>query len=97
MYTFLFVNLNVYIVILYLLQIKNNMVERYIECVKKEIIQYATENKTMWEHGLEPKFIVKTIYLGGGTPSYIDEDYIVQIMETIKHNFEGKRRRRNYN
>ena len=69
---------------------KNNMVERYIECVKKEIIQYATENKTMSEHGLEPKFIVKTIYIGGGTPSYIDEDYIVQIMETIKHNFEVK-------
>ena len=56
---------------------KNDMVERYIECVKKEIIQYATENKTMSEHGLEPKFIVKTIYIGGGTPSYIDEDYIV--------------------
>ena len=69
---------------------KNDMVERYIECVKKEIIQYATENKTMSEHGLEPKFIVKTIYIGGGTPSYIDEDYIVQIMETIKHNFEVK-------
>ena len=69
---------------------QNNMVERYAECVKKEIIQYATENKTMSEHGLEPKFIVKTIYIGGGTPSYIDEDYIVQIMETIKHNFEVK-------
>ena len=68
----------------------NDMIERYIECVKKEIIQYATENKTMSEHGLEPKFIVKTIYIGGGTPSYIDEDYIVQIMETIKHNFEVK-------
>ena len=69
---------------------KNDMIERYAECVKKEIIQYATENKTMSEHGLEPKFIVKTIYIGGGTPSYIDEDYIVQIMETIKHNFEVK-------
>ncbi len=67
---------------------QNNMVERYVECVKKEIIKYATENKTMSEHGLEPKFIIKTIYIGGGTPSYIDEDYIVQIIETIKQNFE---------
>ena len=25
----------------------NDMIERYMECVKKEIIQYATENKTM--------------------------------------------------
>lgn len=67
---------------------KNDIIERYVECVKKEIIKYGTENKTMSEHGLEPKFIIKTIYIGGGTPSYIDEDYIVQIMDTIKQNFE---------
>lgn len=67
---------------------KNDMIERYVECVKKEIIKYGAENKTMYEHGLEPKFKIKTIYIGGGTPSYIDEDYIVQIINTIKQNFE---------
>ena len=27
---------------------------------------------------------IKTIYVGGGTPSYIDANYIKQIFETIK-------------
>ena len=49
------------------------MVERYIKCLKSEIVQYANENRIMHEHGLEPKFIIKTIYIGGGTPSSIDE------------------------
>ena len=64
------------------------MVERYIKCLKSEIVQYANENRIMHEHGLEPKFIIKTIYIGGGTPSSIDEFYILNIMETIKVNFE---------
>ena len=33
-------------------------------------------------------FSVKTIYIGGGTPSLIESKYIVQIMEEIKSNFE---------
>ena len=37
-------------------------VERYIKCLKSEIVQYANENRIMHEHGLEPKFIIKTIY-----------------------------------
>ena len=64
------------------------MVERYIKCLKSEIAQYANENRIMHEHGLEPKFIIKTIYIGGGTPSSIDEFYILNVMETIKANFE---------
>ena len=64
------------------------MVERYIKCLKSEIVQYANENRIMHEHGLEPKFIIKTIYIGGGTPSSIDELYILNVMETIKANFE---------
>ena len=64
------------------------MVERYIKCLKSEIAQYANENRIMHEHGLEPKFIIKTIYIGGGTPSSIDEFYILNIMETIKASFE---------
>ena len=51
-------------------------------------MQYANENRIMHEHGLEPKFIIKTIYIGGGTPSSIDEFYILNVMETIKANFE---------
>lgn len=69
---------------------KYNMVDRYIQCLKKEIIQYANENKIMSKHGLEPKYVIKTIYIGGGTPSSIDELYIINILQKIKENFQIK-------
>ncbi|MGN1326766.1 MAG: radical SAM family heme chaperone HemW [Clostridia bacterium] len=69
---------------------KEQMVEKYINCLKKEIIQYATENKIMAAHKLEPEYIIKTIYIGGGTPSFIDEAYILSIVKTIKENFKLK-------
>ena len=69
---------------------KYNMVDRYIQCLKKEIIQYANENKIMSKHGLEQKYVIKTIYIGGGTPSSIDELYIINILQKIKENFQIK-------
>ena len=39
------------------------MIERYVNCLKQEIIQYAQENKVMADHNLEPKYILKTIYI----------------------------------
>lgn len=69
---------------------KEQMVERYINCLKKEITQYGTENKIMSSHGLEPEYVIKTIYIGGGTPSSIDEIYILSIIKTIKENFKVK-------
>lgn len=69
---------------------KYNMVDRYIQCLKKEIIQYANENRIMSKHGLEPKYVIKTIYIGGGTPSSIDELYIINILQKIKENFKIK-------
>ena len=67
---------------------KQEMVEQYINCLNKEIIKYGTENKIMSAHGLEPEYIIKTIYIGGGTPSFIDENYILSIIKTIKQNFK---------
>ena len=69
---------------------KYNMVDRYIQCLKKEIIQYANENRIMSKHGLEQKYVIKTIYIGGGTPSSIDELYIINILQKIKENFQIK-------
>lgn len=69
---------------------RDDMIERYVNCLKQEIIQYAQENKVMADHNLEPKYILKTIYIGGGTPSAIPEKYIVEILETVKENFEIK-------
>lgn len=51
---------------------KDDLIEKYIDSVKKEI-----------EH-VKIKSEITTIYIGGGTPSYIDSKFIVQILEKIK-------------
>lgn len=53
---------------------KKNQIPQYIEALKKEIDFYDFN-----------KYIVDTIYIGGGTPSFIDSTYIVQILEKIPH------------
>ena len=58
---------------------KDDCIDKYINAVKKEIEKYAQENKNV---------LVKTIYIGGGTPSYIKEKYIKEIIQTLKSNFE---------
>lgn len=51
---------------------KNSNIEKYIEAVKKEIELQKIKKE------------ITTIYIGGGTPSYIDSKYIEQIMEELK-------------
>lgn len=51
---------------------KDDLIEKYVDSVKKEI-----EN-------VKIKSEITTIYIGGGTPSYIDSKYIVEILEKIK-------------
>ena len=67
---------------------KEVLQERYVHCLKKEITQYAVENKIMSEHNLERKYIINTIYIGGGTPSILEQEYICDIMKTVKENFK---------
>ncbi len=53
---------------------KNNLIEQYIITLEKEI-----------EENLKGKeFLVKTIYIGGGTPSSIDSKHISSIVNKIK-------------
>lgn len=56
---------------------KNNLIEEYIEKLKEEITNNL-DNK---------EYTVKTIYIGGGTPSSIDSKYIVDILNTIKEKY----------
>ena len=61
---------------------KQNFVENYVEAVKKEINNYF-QDKTILE-----RYTVTTIYIGGGTPSYIDSKYICEIMEVLENNLK---------
>ena len=51
------------------------LVEEYIDAVIKEILSNAE---------ILSEYEIKTIYFGGGTPSYINEKYIEKILNVIK-------------
>lgn len=57
---------------------KNELIDKYIECLKKEIINFAQKYKDVYD--------ITTIYIGGGTPSSINEKYIKNIIDTINNN-----------
>ena len=51
---------------------KDNLIKEYIKAVKKEIKMQNMQS------------FISTVYIGGGTPSYIDSEYIVDILKEIK-------------
>ena len=51
---------------------KDAKIEEYIEAVKKEIELQKIKSK------------ITTVYIGGGTPSYIESKYIKEIIEKVK-------------
>ncbi len=63
---------------------KTELISNYIDVLKKEI-------KTEGANASKSAFpLITTIYIGGGTPSYIDSKYIVSIIETIKETYTLK-------
>ncbi len=52
---------------------KEKKIDEYINCIIKELNSYEIEN-----------YNVTTIYIGGGTPSFIDCTYIKEIMKVLK-------------
>ena len=52
---------------------KNKKVDEYIQAIKSEINCHNFKD-----------YNVTTIYIGGGTPSYIDSKYIVEILKQLK-------------
>ena len=52
---------------------KDSKIEEYVEAVKKEIELQKIKSQ------------ITTIYVGGGTPSYIDSKYIKEIMKEISN------------
>lgn len=62
----------------------DNKIEDYIEAIKKEILQISK----MVDY---KDNIVTTIYIGGGTPSYINEKHIEEILSLILQNYNVKK------
>ena len=58
---------------------KEDNINEYVESVKNEI-----KNELGKILNSEEEYKVTTIYIGGGTPSFIDSKYITDIMNTIK-------------
>lgn len=58
---------------------KEECIQEYIESLKKEIENFDNDN-----------YEVDTIYIGGGTPSFIDSKNIIEILGTIRNKFNVK-------
>lgn len=58
---------------------KEKLILEYVKAVQKEIIKESKEHTSSK---------VTTIYIGGGTPSFIDSKYIVEIVSKIKDNYK---------
>lgn len=67
---------------------KEALISTYIKWLNTEIQEVGKANKQDVIEGRDLPFFVKTIYIGGGTPSFIESNYIVETMQTIKANYE---------
>ena len=66
---------------------KNSLIDEYIKWLKYEIKEVGQGNRLDYENKLDDLVLVKTIYIGGGTPSFIESKYITEILKTIEENF----------
>lgn len=62
----------------YVIPGRKSRLEEYFKTLQKEIVDYKQELQN---------YNIKTIYVGGGTPSLVDSPYVVEVINTIKNNF----------
>lgn len=55
----------------------DEMIEKYVKYLNKEIEMYKGSD-----------FILDTVYIGGGTPSYLDDNLMTSILDKVKETFE---------
>ena len=63
----------------YSMQADSELIERYFDALNKEITDVGKQSENVE---------VKTIYIGGGTPSFVDSKYITEIIKNIKKYFK---------
>lgn len=66
---------------------KENKIKDYIKWLMYEIKGIGEGNRLDYENNLDDLAVIDTIYIGGGTPSFIESKYIKDIMDTIKKNY----------
>lgn len=66
---------------------KEELIPNYMKWLQHEIREVGKTNKQDVIEGRDNPFLVKTIYVGGGTPSFVDSKYIVEIMKIINENY----------
>jgi len=59
---------------------KGQLVEKYVKALNSEIIEKSKE--------INKEYEVTTIYIGGGTPSFIDEENIEKILNNVFTNYD---------
>ena len=62
--------------------------EKYMECLKQELT-YSFKQ-------IDNNYNITTIYIGGGTPSFIDSKYIKETMNLLVHKIEKNQVDKNY-
>ena len=67
---------------------KKEKIEEYIKYLKYEIYETGEGTKLDLKNNLIEPLKITSIYIGGGTPSYIDSKYIIEIIKIIKKEFE---------
>ncbi|MCL2341721.1 MAG: radical SAM protein [Firmicutes bacterium] len=70
-------------------QNKEDYIDKYINALKKEIesVGVATHSYPGTCGQVPQQYIIKTIYIGGGTPSFINACYIQEVLQAVREKF----------
>ena len=66
---------------------KEELIDEYIKWLKYEIKEVGEGNRLDYENGMDDLAIVKTVYIGGGTPSIINSKYITEILDEVRKSY----------
>ena len=62
-------------------------IDLYIKCMEKEI-EFKSKELVKFALNNNEQFEIDTIYIGGGTPSFIDSKYISELIKAVKKSFK---------